>query len=149
MPHAPCLRIVRAWESSGGPKALRCLPRHTVRNLPDSKSIAGSGSVAIAMTHLEPLLTCPAEQSLTASSLQQLLSTTAVYCSLPHTMVYIDQTQAFQSLIAEGSKAASSSTRHRSPSRSRSRTRRAQDEEEDRFLKEAYQIVCIVPKGSR
>lgn len=57
-------------------------------------------------------------------------------------MVYIDQTQAFRDLVAEGSKAASSSPASSRPqSRNQSRRKQHAPVEDDGFLKEAYQIV--------
>lgn len=60
-------------------------------------------------------------------------------------MVYLDQTGALQSLIAEGSKeAASSAASPRGPSPNRARQRRQAKTEDDGFLKEAYQIVSLI-----
>jgi syntaxin 18 len=63
-------------------------------------------------------------------------------------MVYMDQTDAFRSLVAEGSKSASSSPASSRPgSRAASRTRQRDEQQnkakDDGFLTEAYQIVRV------
>ncbi|EJT45712.1 hypothetical protein A1Q2_00918 [Trichosporon asahii var. asahii CBS 8904] len=50
-------------------------------------------------------------------------------------MAFIDQTQDFRSLIAEGSKSGPSKTRPKPP------RRQSEEEKKDSFLKEAYQII--------